>query len=467
MKTLLKNGTVVLEDGAKRQDLLIEDGKIAEIAEAISVEADEVVDVEGCYVFPGFIDPHVHMQMTNALTTTADSYETGTKAAIHGGTTTIINFATAEPGMSLHDVLAREKSKADDVSSCHYLFHCEMVDVNENTLRELKEISEAGCRSVKIYLAYTFRIGDHDMYRCIAACRDANLLLEAHCENGAMLDGVLEDLIARGETAIAYKAKAHPPEAEADSVATMGRMAGLLGAHVHVVHLSSRLGLEELRHLRAEGVEITAETCPQYLYLDESVYANEDHLMAAKYVCAPPPRTARDQAAILEGLVNGEIQTAATDHCAYCVDGQKSMSTEDFRRTPGGIPGVEERAQLFYTKLLAPGLITPEAFADLMATNSAKLYQLYPQKGVLRVGSDADITVYDPAVRERLTADHLHSAAKNTVYEGVEVEGKTRHVFLDGQWVLKDGELQIEKQGRFLATPRSPEQNQHWDLIKR
>lgn len=453
--TIIKGGTLVLEDRVMIGDLVTENGKIVEIAPSVEVrEGAQVHDASGCLVFPGFIDPHVHMQMTNALTTTADSYESGTKAAIYGGTTTIINFATAELGMPLRDVLAREKAKADDQSSCHYLFHCEMIDVNEQTLAELPVLAEEGLRSVKVYLAYTFRIGDHDLYKTIKACRDAGLLLEAHCENGAMLDAVLEDLVAEGKTAMKYKAAAHPAAAEADSIGTMARIAKLLDAHVHVVHLSSYEGLSELRYQRSMGVNITAESCPQYVYLDEAVYANPDKLEAAKYVCAPPPRRAADREEILKAILGGEIQTLATDHCAYRLQGQKDQSLDDFRRCPGGLPGVEERALLYYTKLVDEHQLDYVTFAQLMSTNAAKLYDLYPRKGVLRKGSDADITIYDPQGEHVLTASELHSAAGNTVYEGVRVKGRVRDVFLDGKLVLENGELKSEKQGRFLGTPR-------------
>lgn len=449
---IIKNAEVVLENESKVTDVAVKDGKIFKIADNIEAgKSDEVRDGSGCYLFPGFIDPHVHMQMTNAITTTADSYESGTKAAIYGGTTTIINFATAYMGMSLRDVLEREKSKADDVSSCHYLFHCEMIDVNENTLAELKELSEEGLRSVKAYLAYTFRIGDRDLYKTIKVCRDAGLLLEAHCENGDMLDAIMDDLRKENKTAMKYKSLAHPEAAEADSIGTMGRIAKLLDAHVHVVHLSSKEGLEELRYQRKNGVNITAETCPQYLYLDKSVYQNEDKLQAAKYVCAPPPRQKEDQDAILEAIVNGEIQTLATDHCAYKLKGQKDQSLDDFRKCPGGLPGVEERAQLFYTKLVASGKISPVEFSKLMSTNSAKLYKLYPQKGVIKEGSDADLVLYNPNKEHTFTNENVHSLAENTVYDGIKVQGVIQDVYLDGVLTLDKGKLVSEKKGRFLG----------------
>lgn len=448
---LIKNGKLVLEDRVIDADLLVEDGKIARIAPEINLSNIETIDATGCIVFPGFIDPHVHMQMTNALTTTADSYASGSKAAIYGGNTSIINFATAAPGMSLHEVIATEKAKADPECSCNYLFHVEMVDVNEKTLAEIGELAEEGVRSCKIYMAYGFRIGDDDVYRTVQACDRANMLVEAHCENGDVLDAIAERLSTEGKTAICHKIEAHPAEAEADAISTLGYIGKLLDANVHVVHLSSKKGLAEVRKLRELGAKVTVETCPQYLYLDEDVYRDSDLLQAAKYICAPIPRCAEDRIAITQALLTGEIQTLATDHCAYKLVGQKDVSPTDFRKIPGGLPGVEERATLCYTKLVAENKMPLEQFAALMTTNSAKLYDLYPTKGVLREGSDADITIYDPNCQQTITAENVHTAACNTVYEGQNVVGRVRDVILGGEHVLSDGELILTGRGRYLG----------------
>ncbi len=448
---LIKNGKIVLEGEVLVGDLLVEQGTIKKIAPSITVEADEVIDAEGCIVFPGFIDPHVHMQMTNALATTADSYATGSKAALYGGNTSIINFATAAPGMSLHEVIATEKTKADPECSCNYLFHVEMIDVNEGTLKEIAELAEEGVRSCKIYMAYGFRISDDDVYRTVQACDRAHMLVEAHCENGDVLDAIVERLAQENKTAICHKIEAHPAEVEADAISTLGYVGKLLDANIHVVHLSSKQGLEEVRKLRSLGAKVTVETCPQYLYLDEEVYRNPDHLQAAKYICAPIPRRAEDRAAITQALLNGEIQTLATDHCAYKLIGQKDVSLDDFRKVPGGLPGVEERATLCYTKLVAENGMSLNDFSDLMSTNTAKLYDLYPVKGVICEGADADITIYDPSVEQTISADNIHSAAENTVYEGQRVVGRIRDVVLGGEHVLRDGELVITGKGRYLA----------------
>lgn len=448
--TLIRNGRLVLEDQVLEGDLLIEGGRIREIAPGIPPAAGmELVDAGGCLVFPGFIDPHTHFQMSNALTTTADDYQSGSIAALHGGTTTVINFATSAPGMNLPEAIRLEALKAASGCACDWLLHAEMVDVNEATLQDVHSLKALGVRSLKAYMAYGFRLQDSDLYRTALACRDSGVLLEVHCENGSLLDARLEELVRVGNTAVRFKAKAHPAEAEAAAVYTLGQISLMLGCPVHVVHLSSRQGLEALRLARSQGAHVTAETCPQYLYLDESVYEREE-TEAVKYVCAPPPRGAKDQQAILEALRAGEIQTLATDHCAYRVQGQKDQSPGDFRRVPGGLPGVEERAQLCYTRLVASGLLDDCAFARLMATNSARLYGLYPRKGVLKVGADADLCLYDPRGETELTSTLLHSAAGYSPYEGIRVTGRVRDVFLRGQHVIQEGHLALRPKGMCL-----------------
>ncbi len=468
---LIKHGLVVLEEQTLPEaDILVAQDKIVAIEQLDEArlhhfiaqygEVTREIDATGCVVFPGFIDPHVHMQMTNALTTTADSYATGSVAALYGGNTTIINFATADRGMRLDEVIARELSKASPKCSCNYLFHVEMVDVNEGTLADLETLAKQGVRSCKAYMAYGFRINDGDLYRTVKACNNANMLLEAHCENGDLLDAIAKDLESKNQTSMLNKAKAHPALAEANAINTLSYIGQELDANVHVVHLSSKLGLEEVRNARKRGAKITVETCPQYLYLDQEVYQNEDELEAAKYVCAPIPRTAEDRKAILEALVAGEIQTLATDHCAYRLHGQKDAYLSDFRFTPGGLPGVEERASLCYSKLVADGLISLSQFAQLMSTNSAKLYDLYPTKGVLQVGSDADITIYDPNITHTFTDENIHSACENTVYAGVTVQGKVRDVVLGGEVVLANFQLEQEGKGQYLATTVKPERKE-------
>lgn len=450
MSTLITGGRLVLEEEVMKGDLLLADGRIQAIGPGLSAGPDiKRVDAGGCYVFPGFIDPHTHFQMTNAFATTADDYASGSLAALHGGTTTIINFATSSPGLPLTEAVNLELEKAAAGCACDYLLHAEMVEVNQDTLRDIALLKAQGVRSLKAYMAYGFRLNDLDLYRTARACRDAGMLLEVHCENGSFLDGRLEDLVNLGRTAVRYKALAHPVEAEADAIATLGQISILLDCPVHVVHLSSRLGLEALNLARQQGARMTAETCPQYLYLDERVYEGPES-EAIRYVCAPPPRKAADQGHLVKALATGEIKTLATDHCAYTLH-QKAQSPGDFRRVPGGLPGVEERAPLCFTRLVSSGLVGPSQFAALMATGSARLYGLYPQKGVLQVGSDADLCIYDPEGDSSLHAGQLHSRAGYTPYEGIRVKGRVRDVFLAGKRVIAEGQLLHTPEGRYLA----------------
>lgn len=450
---VITNGRLVLEEEVRVGNLLIRDGKIAKILPVDEVpEGADIIDAKGRLVFPGFIDPHVHMQMTNAFCTTADSYATGSVAALHGGVTTIVNFATAAPGMALKDVLQTEKAKADEKCAVDYLFHVEMIDVNDSTLQELAELPALGVASIKAYMAYGFRIDDGELYQTVKGCRDSGLLLEAHCEDGDLLAAMQKEMGEEGHVSFDFKAKAHPPEAEAIAIHALGAIGKLLKAPVHVVHLSSRLGLETVRMLRKEGVDITVETCPQYLYLDENVYdlpAEE----AAMYVCAPVPRTKRDREAILKAVLNGEIQTLATDHCAYNRE-QKHMNLNDFRKTPGGLPGIEERAALMYTKLVVDNGMNLNDFARLMATNAAVLYGLYPKKGVIEEGADADLVVFDPEAEKVFDDDNIHSACGYTAYVGTRVRGNSDLVFLRGKLVKDEETIVDDAHGTYVGPVR-------------
>ena len=447
---LIQNGLLVLEDRLLQGDLLLSGGRIADIGQHIKAGPDVPrLDARGCLVFPGFIDPHTHFQMKNALATTADDYASGSLAALFGGTTTILNYATCPADLPLPEGLRLEQQKAA-ACACDYLLHAEIVGFGPQTAQEMKTLSQQGLRSCKVYLAYGFRLSDADLYRSAAACREAGILLQVHCENGSLLDARLEELVQKGHTAVRYKAQAHPAQAEAQAVYTLGQVSLLTGCPVHVVHLSSKLGLEALALARQQGAQITAETCPQYLYLDESGFEGPQ-ASALGLVCAPPPRREEDRKAILQALVDGRIQTLATDHCAYRLQGQKDQHPDDLRRIPGGLPGVEERATLCYTSLVASGLMDQVQFAALMSTNAAKLYGLYPQKGVLKAGADADLCIYDPGTSQTLTAATLHSQAGYTPYEGIQVQGRVRDVIKAGQLVIQDGQLHTLPQGRFLA----------------
>lgn len=446
---IIRSGTIVAER-VIQGDLRIEGKLIKEIATHIDARDDEeIIDASGCYVFPGAIDAHTHFGLENPVARTSDDYKDGTKAALLGGTTTIINFTTGHPGEDLHEAFFREKERAKD-SSCHTKFHVELVEVNEKRLEELKDLVEQeGVTSAKIYMAYGFRLSDREIYRALLSAKETGILIESHCETGDVLDEIMKDLVKEGKNTACGQHLAHPREAEAESISRLTYFAKLADVPVHIVHLSTKMGLEEVKKARALGVKVTAETCPQYLVLDDSVY-DQDPKEAAKFVFAPPARKKEDQQAILEGIVQGEIQTMATDHCSFSYEEKMKAPGGDLRRIAGGIPGAEHRLGISYTELIGKGAIDETHFVELLATNPAKLYGMYPRKGVLAVGSDADIVIYDKSATFTISKDTQNSPVDFTPYEGYLQKGAVRDVFLEGRRVVKDGELILAAQGRYI-----------------
>lgn len=446
---IIKNGTVV-RDIEEKADIAVSDGKIVRIGEGLEpAPGDTLVDASDSFVFPGFIDAHTHFQMTNALTTTADSFETGTKAAIAGGTTTIVNFASPAKGGTLRAAYDRSMAMADGHSSCNYRFHMEIVDWNDSIAREIREMPSLGITSFKVYMAYDIGVSDRVIYSALKEIRKIGGLLGAHCENGDFLRARTAELLAQGETSPAAHPKSHPDIAEAEAVSRLAYIGKLAEYPVHVVHLSSRAGLAELRKARSADIDISAETCPQYLLLDASLYELPG-FESAKYVMAPPLRGAEDRDALLQAIRNCEIQTIATDHCSYRFDTQKTIGLKDFSRIPGGIPGVEHRVPLMYTKLVCEEGLPVTDLARLMSENPAKMYGMYPRKGILREGADADIVVYEKSGTHTIRAAGQTQNLDYTPYEGFEVKGAVRHVLLNGIPVLENGRITKPLTGTYV-----------------
>lgn len=422
-------------------DLRMEGNRIKEMAEHLEVQpGEEVIDAKGCYVFPGFIDAHTHMQMENALAKTADSYETGTAAAVVGGTTTIINFCTGKPDMTLRESYDEELRRAKGHSSCNYRFHMELVKVDEDVLAEIPTMPPLGVTSFKIYMAYGFRISDEEIYKALQAIKKIDCVCQSHCENGDVLDCIMEDLVREGKNVPQSQELAHPVEAEAEAISRLCYIGKMVDHPVHIVHLSTKMGLEEMRKARAQGVKVTAETCTQYLFLDHSVY-DQEGTEPAKYVYAPPAHSKEDVKAITEAVIHGEIQTMATDHCSFNYHTQKIVPNNDLRLIPGGIPGVEHRVVLCYTRLLDSGDMSAVDFVKLMAENPAKLYKMYPERGVLKEGSIADIVIYDPEGTRVIRAEDQLQNVDYTPFEGLTYKGRVRDVFLGGERVVENEKL--------------------------
>ena len=453
MKKLLKGGTVVSGSGAKRADLLIENEKIVQVGRKLETDGDtQVVDVTGCLLFPGFIDAHTHFDLDVCNTTTADDFYTGSRAALRGGTTTVIDFACPNKGESLHYGLDLWHKKADGRTFCDYGFHMTIDDWNESIRAELPDMFAKGVSSFKMYMTYpAMMMGDRDMYWALKELKALGGICGVHCENAGVIDGMIAERKNAGEFSPACHPLTRPPYLEAEAVARLLRIAQAADAPVVIVHLTNQEALKEVQHARDRGQKVYVETCPQYLLLDDSVYFNEDYSQAARYVCAPPIREKGQQALLWKALRRGDIQTISTDHCSFTLE-QKDAGREDFTKIPGGLPGVETRGELIYSYGVAPKRITAQRMCLALSENPAKLYGLFPRKGHLRPGADADIVVYDPGASHVIRADDCVANVDYNPYEGFVTAGGIRQVWLRGNLAVENGKVLDETpQGRYMA----------------
>jgi len=446
MRILIKNGTIVKSTGRKQADMLIEDGKIAKIAAHIDAKADRVIDASGCYVFAGFIDTHTHFDLDLGVTVTADDFESGTKAAIVGGTTTVLDFATQDKGMTMHDALGLWHKKAEK-SSCNYGFHMAVSEWNDARKAEVDDMFKAGISSFKMYMVYdAMRVNDGQIYDAQKFIGARGGVIGVHCENYDVLQARIAEEKAKGHLDSTAHPVTRPQAVEAEGVARLMRIAELSDSPAWVVHLSTADGLAEVRAARKRGVEVYAETCPQYFTLDVKRYADPD---GAKFVMSPPLREAKDRAAILDGMKRKDIDFIGTDHCSFTM-AQKAMGKDDFTKIPNGGAGVQNRAELVYTYAVKTGAITLEQMALLLSERAARLFGMFPQKGALRVGSDADLVIFDPNDPHTISwKTNLH-ACDNSPYEGMEVLGRTRDVLLNGELVVEHGKLLKPYCGKYV-----------------
>ena len=452
MRTLFKGGTVVSGTGTKRADLLIENEKIVESGRNLKADADKVVDVTGCFLFPGFIDAHTHFDLDVCNTTTADDFYTGSRAALRGGTTTVIDFACPNKGESLHYGLDLWHKKADGRTFCDYGFHMTIDDWNESIRAELPDMFAKGISSFKMYMTYpAMMVGDRDMYWALKELKSLGGLCGVHCENAGVIDGMIAERKNSGQFSPACHPLTRPPYLEAEAVSRLLRIAQAAEAPVVIVHLTNQEALKEVQHARDRGQKVYVETCPQYLLLDDSVYFNEDYSQAARYVCAPPIRDKSQQALLWKALRRGDIQTISTDHCSFTL-AQKDMGREDFTKIPGGLPGVETRGELIYSYGVAAKRISAQRMCLALSENPARMYGLFPRKGHLRPGADADIVVYDPGASHVIRADDCVANVDYNPYEGFVTAGGIRQVWLRGNLAVENGKVLDETpQGRYMA----------------
>ena len=453
MRILLRGGRVVSAGGVRASDVLLDGEIVAAVGENLSGEGARVVDCAGKLLFPGFIDGHTHFDLEVGGTITADDFATGSRAALRGGTTTVIDFAAPDKGEPLAAGLARWRGKAEGRCACDYGFHMTIDDWNEGISREIGEMAAEGIPSFKMYMTYpAMMIGEGDMYRALLRLKEAGGIAGVHCENNGVIRALVEDARAGGRTAPASHPRTRPAPLEAEAVGHLLRMAQLADVPVIIVHLSARESLEEVRAARRRGQRVYVETCPHYQLLEDSVYDNPDYLEAARLVCAPPLRKRADQEALWEALRGGEIDTVATDHCSFTL-AQKRAGQYDFTRIPGGLPGVEHRGVLLYTYGVAAGRVTAADMCRVLSENPARLYGCWPRKGLIAPGSDGDIVVLDPASEGTISVDNHVQNVDYTPYEGWRTKCSIVQVYLRGNLAADRGQV-LNPRGRFIPRGR-------------
>lgn len=442
MKTLIKCGTLVLEDEVILGDLLIEDGRIAQIGQKLQVSADRVIDGEGKIVLPGGIDGHTHFNLHVGSNVTSDDFTTGTIAAAFGGNTAIVDHMGFGPqGCALHHQAQVYHGYADGKCVIDYGFHGVVQHVDDAIIEEMASMADDGHPSFKIYLTYDYKTEDAEALRVMKRLKDVGGVTTVHCENDAAINYLRRKFVTEGKGAPKYHALSRPETCENESVLRMIALAEAAGdAPLYIVHVSSARSAQLIKEARARGLHVFGETCPQYLFLDESCYElpGDEGL---KYIMSPPLRHKSNQEKLWNYIKDGTLQVVATDHCTFNFHGSKELGKDNFTLCPNGGPGVETRVPLMFSEGVSKGRLNLMEFSHIISTNPAKLFGLYPQKGALRVGSDADIVLVDPHKEVTITKGLLHENVDYTPYEGMRVTGWPVLTMVRGQVVVENGEL--------------------------
>jgi len=450
---LIRGGTVATAADVYPADVLIEDGAIAAIGRLPDAAAAETIDAAGCYVLPGGVDPHVHFQTPTGGTWTCDSFTTGTVAAAHGGVTSAIHFCVQEPGEPLDATVARWRGLLDDSPPVVDVgFHAMVTDLSTPELRAgLRSLPALGVSTFKVFMSGESMLDGGTLLATLQEAARCGAMVMVHAEDGEAIDLLVAEALAAGRVAPRHHATTRPPETEALAVARAIGLARLAGASLYVVHVSSAQALRVVAEARAAGADVTGETCPQYLLLDERCL-DGDPDEAAKYLFTPPPRTPADQEALWDGLARGELAVVASDHGGFPLAAKRGHA--DFTRIPQGLPGVETRLGLLHHHGVRSGRLSLSRLVELLSANPARRFGLYPRKGAIAVGSDADVVVFDPERRTTIAAAALHSATDYSPYDGWEVVGAPRAVLVRGRVVVRDGELEAEP-GHGAYLPRA------------
>ena len=441
--TIIQGGAIVTASDTYQSDLGISNGRITAIAQQLPKEsATQVLSAEGCYVIPGGIDVHTHLELPFGGTTSADDFESGTIAAAYGGTTTLIDFAVQYKGETLRTAFDTWMKKAESKASIDYAFHCIITDLPDARLEEMDALVNEGVSSFKLFMAYpgVFMLEDAVIYKAMSQASKSGALICMHAENGGAIDVIVQRALAEGKTAPKYHALTRPTTAEAEATGRAIALAEMAGSPVYIVHLSCNEALEKVREARDRGLPVFAETCPQYLYLS---LENMDvpGFEAAKYVFTPPLREKWHQEKLWNGLARDHLQVVSTDHCPFCYKEQKELGKDDFTKIPNGGPGIEHRLSLVYTGGVHGKRFSVNRFVELVSTAPAKLFGLYPRKGTIAVGSDADVVIFDPNKEETISQETHHMKVDYSMFEGIKVKGVPRQVLSGGRLIIDNGKF--------------------------
>jgi dihydropyrimidinase len=458
-RTLIRGGLVITAADEIHADVLIEDGRIAALAAhgsdaAAGWTAERTLDATDRYVIPGGVDAHTHMELPFGGTSASDTFETGTRAAAWGGTTTIIDFAVQTVGHSLREGLDTWYEKADGVCAVDYGFHMILSDVNEHTLKEMDRLVQEGVSSFKLFMAYpgVFYSDDGRILRAMQRSANNGGLIMMHAENGIAIDVLVEQALARGETDPRHHGEVRKVLLEAEATHRAIQLARVAGAPLYVVHVSADEAVRELAAARDMGLPVFGETCPQYLFLSTDNLAEPD-FEGAKYVCSTPLRPKEHQEALWRGLRTNDLQVVSTDHCPFCFTGQKELGRGDFSKIPNGLPGVENRMDLLH-QAVVDGHISRRRWIEIACATPARMFGLYPQKGTIAPGADADVVIYDPHIRQTLSVETHHMNVDYSAYEGKTVTGQVETVLSRGEIVIDQRKF-TGRAGHGVFTPRA------------
>jgi len=462
MKSIIKNGTLVTAEKTFKSDILIEDEEISRIAPDLEADSAQVIDASGKLIMPGGIDPHVHLDLPMFGTVSSDDHYTGHKAAAFGGTTTVMDFVVLEDkGFDYSvDIWMKMAEKA----AIDYSFHMNLTQFNEKIAKEIPSLMKMGIQTLKVFTAYNgrLRIDDGSIFRALQIARDNGMLVMAHCENGDVIDTLTEQALAAGHTTPEWHALTRPGWGAVEATLRLAGMASAADASAYIVHMNMGDEVDMLKYARDRGVKVMGETCPQYLFFTIDDLRRPD---GAKWICSPPMRSKEDNARLWEGLSEGILQTVGTDHCPFFFDGTqpiayegseiaipgKELGMDDFTKIPNGLPGIQDRMPVLWTQGVGTGRITANQFVAYMSTNPAKIFGLYPRKGALLEGSDADIVIWDANKKVKYGVAMSHHRTDYNLYEGWELTGYPEKVFLRGQLIVDSDEWKGQSgMGRFL-----------------